>query len=153
MQDQPSIKKQIKSCPSTYKTFSLALQALVILAKENTTCTSNDIAESIQSEATLLRRILSVLAGAGILETREGRDGGYKLSRPAETILLGEVYHALQIAETRCQIMLDATGEHLFGTKMKSIIAELTEEMDQSIYNTLQRYTILDLLEQTYELY
>lgn len=153
MQDQSSIKKQVKSCPSTYKTFSLALQALVILAKENTTCPSNCIAELIQSEATLLRRILSVLVGASILETREGRDGGYRLSRPADAITLGEVYHALQIPQSRYQIMLDATGEHLFGAKMKSIITELTEEMDQSIYNTLQKYTILDLLERTYEPY
>lgn len=153
MQEESTIKKQHKSCPSTYKTFSLALQALVILAKENTTCPSNDIAESIQSEATILRRILSVLAGANILETREGRDGGYRLSRPADAIKLGEVYRALQIAESRYQTMLDATGEHIFGAKMKCIIRELTDEMDQSLFNTLQKHTILDLLERTYEPY
>lgn len=151
MQEQSVIKKQPKPCSSTYKTFSLALQALVVLAKKRTTCPSNGIAESIQSEATLLRRILSVLAAAQILETREGREGGYRLSRSADAITLGEVYRALQIAEARCQSMMEATGADHFGAKMKSIIAEVTAEMDVSIFNTLQKYTIQDLLERTYE--
>jgi Rrf2 family transcriptional repressor of oqxAB len=71
------------------KWFGLALQALVILSKDNVkTCPSAELAVYLQSEATLLRRILATLAKGGILETREGRDGGYRLRRDPQSITL-----------------------------------------------------------------
>ena len=151
MEAQQSSKKQPKACPSTYKTFSLSLQALVILAKHSSTCPSSDIATSMQSEATLLRRILAVLAREHIIETREGREGGYRLSKSPELITLAEVYKVLQIDEARCSGMTEATGENSFGLKMKSVMFDITTEIDQSVLTVLSNYTIADLVERTCE--
>jgi len=151
MEAQQPSKKQPKSCPSTYKTFSLSLQALVILAKHSSTCPSSDIATYMQSEATLLRRILAVLARERIIETREGREGGYRLSKSPDLITLAEVYTALQLDEARCSGMTEATGENQFGMAMKSVMYEITSEIDQSVLNKLSQYTIADLLKRTCE--
>jgi Rrf2 family protein len=152
VEEQQISKKQPKACPSTYKTFSLSLQALVILAKHSSLCPSSDIAQDIQSEATLLRRILSVLSRENIIETREGREGGYRLSKRPEEITLAEVYAALHIDEARCVSMTEATGENPFGVKMKAVMYDITSEIDQSILNVLEKYTIQDLVNRTYEL-
>ena len=75
------------------KWFGLAVQALIILAKENNqTCPSVEIANYLQSEDTLMRRVLAMLAREGILETREGRDGGYRLKKASESIALVDLY-------------------------------------------------------------
>lgn len=149
---QISKKQQPKAHPSTYKTFSLSLQALVILAKHSGLCPSADIAQNIQSEATLLRRMLSVLSRENIIETREGREGGYRLSKSPDEISLAEVYTALHIDEARFISMIEATGEHSFGLQMRAVMHEITSEIDQSVLKVLNQYTLRDLVDRTCEL-
>lgn len=125
------------------KWFGLALQALVILSKENIqTCPSAELAVHLQSEATLLRRILATLVKGGILETREGRDGGYRLRRDPDTITLAEVYSVLQVSDPLFFGIKETTGTHTFGQEMNSIFCELTTEMDRSLLEVLGRYTV-----------
>ncbi|MBW5447116.1 transcriptional regulator [Cohnella sp. CFH 77786] len=132
------------------KWFGLALQALVILSKEQIhTCPSAELANYLQSEATLLRRILAVLAREGILETREGRDGGYRMKRDPKTVTLAEVYSALQVGDPLCYGIKETTGSHPFGQEMKAAFQELTQEMNQSLKEVLSRYTIAELAERT----
>lgn len=123
--------------------FGLALQALVILSRDNvSTCPSAELAVYLQSEATLLRRIMAALVKGGLLETREGRDGGYRLRRDPSTITLEEVYTVLQVSDPLCFGIKETAGEHAFGLEMKSIFCELTNEMDRSLREVLSRYTI-----------
>jgi Rrf2 family transcriptional repressor of oqxAB len=132
------------------KWFGLALQALVILSKEKIqTCPSAELAGYLQSEATLLRRILAVLAREGILDTREGRDGGYRLKRDPHSVTLDEVYTALQVGDPLCYGIKETTGSHPFGQEMKAAFQELTQEMDRSLREVLRRYTIADLSDRT----
>jgi Rrf2 family transcriptional repressor of oqxAB len=132
------------------KWFGLALQALVVLSREQVeTCPSGELAAYLQSEATLLRRILAVLAREGILETREGRDGGYRLKRNPAAVTLDEVYDALQVGDPLCFGIKETAGTHSFGLEMKAAFQHLTEEMDRSLKEVLQRYTIADLAERT----
>ncbi|MFD0671386.1 RrF2 family transcriptional regulator [Cohnella sp. GCM10027633] len=123
--------------------FGLALQALVILSRDNVqTCPSAELAAYLQSEATLLRRIMAALVKGGLLETREGRDGGYRLRRDPSTITLEEVYTVLQVSDPLCFGIKETTGTHPFGREMKSIFCELTSEMDRSMREVLSRHTI-----------
>jgi len=128
------------------KWFGLALQALVVLSKEGVqTCPSGELAGQLQSEATLLRRILAVLARGGILETREGRDGGYRLKKNPHDITLAEVYSTLQVGDPLCNGIKETTGSHPFGLEMNVAFQELTREMDSSLKEVLGHYTIADL--------
>jgi Rrf2 family transcriptional repressor of oqxAB len=140
----------VEKCVGSHhpKWFGLALQALVILSKDNVqTCPSGELAVYLQSEATLLRRILATLVKGGILDTREGRDGGYRLRRAPDTITLAEVYSVLQVSDPLFFGIKDTTGDHPFGREMKSIFCELTAEMDRSLIELLGKYTIGQLAE------
>lgn len=128
-----------------HKWFGLSLQALVVLTKNCTTCSSATIAEKLQSEPTILRRILAKLAKENILETREGREGGYRLKKPAEQITLAEIYRALQVGEPLCNGMVDTTGLHPFGLEMKAAFSDIAEEIDNQVIQVLGRYTLADL--------
>jgi Rrf2 family transcriptional repressor of oqxAB len=128
--------------------FGLALQALVILSKDNVqTCPSAELAVHLQSEATLLRRIMAILVKGGILETREGRDGGYRLKRDPNTLKLAEVYSILQVGDPLCSGIKETTGTHTFGLEMNAIFCELTTEMDRSLIEVLGRYTVGQIAE------
>lgn len=143
-----SDKVNQEKCIGTYhpKWFGLALQALVILSRDNVqTCPSGELAVYLQSEATLLRRIMAALVKGGILETREGRDGGYRLRRDPAALTLEEVYTVLQVSDPLCFGIKETTGSHPFGKEMKEIFCQLTTEMDRSMREVLSRYTIGNL--------
>lgn len=128
------------------KWFGLALQALVILSRDSVqTCPSAELAIHLQSEPTLLRRILAILAKEGILETREGRDGGYRLRLEPGEVSLADVFEALQVADPLRSGIKETTGSHPFGLEMNAIFSEITTEMDRSLKALLEKYTLADL--------
>lgn len=75
--------------------FALAIHTLVMLARSPESTTSSALAGSINADATGLRRMLSVLGQAGLVQASEGRDGGYRLAMPAHCISLADIYTAL----------------------------------------------------------
>jgi Rrf2 family protein len=74
--------------------FAVAVHALVLLARSPESATSAFLAGSVNTHATCLRRVLVTLSRAGLVEAHEGRDGGYRLARPAAEITQADVYHA-----------------------------------------------------------
>lgn len=142
-----SSKKPAMACPSTYKTFSLALQALVVLEKQSGKCTSGDIASQLHSDATLLRRILKALSHEHIIEAREGRDGGYRLFKNAADITLAEVYNALKIHTTISDTMLEAVKENCVGGQMKTVFSDILSEVEESTFQVLKSHTIADIVD------
>lgn len=129
-----------------YKSFGLALQALVVLAKEGGTCPSCEIAKLMSSEPTLLRRILAKLAKEAILVTREGRDGGYRLGKAPEQLTLAEVYRALEVGEARHQAVSGTTCTNEFGLQMKNALSDILDEVDSGIIGILNHYTVADVV-------
>ncbi|MEK3734870.1 MULTISPECIES: Rrf2 family transcriptional regulator [unclassified Paenibacillus] len=144
-----AVGKSAASCQSSYKNFSLALQALVALEKHAGKCSSGDLALYLQSEPTVLRRILKALAQENIIESREGRDGGYRLIRSADSISLADVYNALHIHSHISAGMLDAAGEHHFGERIKCAFSDVISDLEESMLQVLSARTIADIAEKT----
>lgn len=101
------------------KRFGFGVQALIVLASDSEQRSSTEIAEHIHCEPTALRKILSQLAEAGIVEVKQGRTGGYQLARSPQQITLKEVYKSLHEEDPLWDRMLDTTGNHLFGRKVR----------------------------------
>ncbi|ANS76690.1 hypothetical protein AWM70_20640 [Paenibacillus yonginensis] len=140
---------EAEQCKSpNFKWFGLALQALVVLSRlGEEPYPSHAIAKSIGSEATLIRRILSQLALGGILETREGRVGGYLLKRSPEQITLDEVYLALEGKDLHWGAMLETVGHCEFQDDLKGSFSEIIGRINSSMLDILKDYTIADLIQ------
>ncbi|GAA0375267.1 RrF2 family transcriptional regulator [Bacillus horti] len=139
------VKKSASAIPD--KTFGVAVQALVVLSLRSDTCPSCDIAAYMQSEATQLRRILAKLVRSGLLVTREGRDGGYRLKQSPDSFTLADVYMALQTEEDRLCHLSESTGSNPFGQQMSHAFTELKVELEQSALQVLRQYTLADFAE------
>jgi Rrf2 family protein len=75
---------------------SIALHALVHLqAQPGKSLTSAALAQCLQTNAVVVRRILGELREAGVVDASKGPNGGWSLSRPAEDITLRQVYEAM----------------------------------------------------------
>ncbi len=76
--------------------FAVAVHAAVLLALEDgRPCTSDWIAKSVNTNPVVVRRILSALAKAGLVDSSRGSLGGSVLSRPAAEISLLDISRAV----------------------------------------------------------
>jgi Rrf2 family protein len=133
-------------CFFNNKAFGLAVQALVFMSDNPNRHPSTHIAEHLCSEATLIRRIMARLAQENFVEVREGRDGGYRMKRPPETVTLADIYLCLQTDLPLCEGMMDSTGDHAWGLRMQEAFSDVAEEMNRSILEILSKRTIADLV-------
>jgi len=123
--------------------FRVAAHALVVLAETDGVCTSTTIAQELKAHATFLRRVMVQLVQAGIVVAREGRVGGYRLARPAESITLAEVYRAILPV---CHGESSATRE-IGNARVQHVLSEVSTELEQSLLSILERYTIASMME------
>ncbi len=73
-----------------------ALRALRSLALAGEVAPVSALAEGEEVPELFLRKIMQRLHAAGIVESRQGPAGGYKLARPAERISFLDVVEAMQ---------------------------------------------------------
>lgn len=81
-----------------------ACLALVALARHGSAARrlhARAIAEEYQIPETYLAQILLQLKAAGLIYSTRGTRGGYRLSRPAESITLHEVFSAIEGPEVQ----------------------------------------------------
>lgn len=77
--------------------FATAVHTLVLLAAEPEELqTSIQIAEELNTNPVVIRRILASLHKADLVSSSKGPSGGSKLARPAKAITLGDIYRALE---------------------------------------------------------
>lgn len=82
---------------STSTRFAVAIHILTnITLCRGQTVRSEDIARSVNTNPTVVRRILGALAEAGLTYSQMGQGGGALLARPAEAISLLDVYRAVE---------------------------------------------------------
>lgn len=77
---------------------AIALRALVELAREpGVTLSVTELARRQQLPQPMLEQILLRLRREGLVEARRGRQGGYRLAQPAETLPLARVLQAVEV--------------------------------------------------------
>ena len=120
--------------------FAVALHVLTLLETEGgRPVTSEYIASSVNTNPGFIRRILSMLARAGLVRSQLGAGGGALLAKPASRIRLLDVYGAVESDELlalhhappnpRCPVggRIQASLQAVFGRAEGALKQELTE--------------------------
>jgi FeS assembly SUF system regulator len=81
-----------------------AILVMVELAREAEMLSAHALAERVHIEGPTASKVLKLLAGAGLLDSYRGVNGGYRVSRLAGDISVAEVIAAIEgpIAMTEC---------------------------------------------------
>ena len=124
--------------------FSVAVKALAQLACSDHVCPSAMLAGSVNAHAVFLRRIMAQLGRAGIVEAREGRDGGYLLARAPEQITLAEVYRAVHAPGPLSVTAVDAAG--CGRGDLRAAFDEVLAEAEQAAVVVMGRHTLADVM-------
>nr|WP_283938947.1 Rrf2 family transcriptional regulator [Bacillus altitudinis] len=90
-------------------------------------CTGDFIAESVNSNPVIIRKMMAMLKKADLIEIRRGV-GGASLKRPAEDITLLDVYRAVDVSE----------DEELFNFHQPVIACRIGQAMDTRLRKELK---------------
>jgi Rrf2 family transcriptional repressor of oqxAB len=125
--------------------FAMAAHALALLARSEEGHPSALLASSVNTHAVFLRRILRDLVSAGLVEAREGRSGGYRLTRPAERITLAEVYRAVEPDGPLTPSPSEPSCRCPVGSGMRAAFADAARAAERGLLGALADRTIADL--------
>lgn len=131
-----------------------ALRAMIHLGMASelgvSTISGSEMAEANRLPLKFVERILQELRGAGYIETRRGKMGGYALAKPPASIRMGDLVRLIDgrlapigcASETAYEACSCPDEEHC-GLRMLMI------DVRNAIANILDRYTLAQVVEVT----
>lgn len=128
--------------------FAMATHIMTALAVEQDKLTSNYLADSLNTNPVVVRRILSELQKAGLLETEAGRMGGARLVKKPGTISLYDVYAAVDDGELFAYNPNDPNKKCMLSCKMKSVLMPVFEAAGAALADKLKKIKLSDLVEE-----
>lgn len=127
-------------------TFAVALHALSVLAYRGELTKSGYIARSINTNAVVVRRIMSKLVQAGIVRSVAGKNGGFELTRDAAHISIDAVYEA--VGEQHC-FRIHENPENPaceVSCRIKGALGDVLERVDAAVAAELGKTTLADVV-------
>lgn len=129
--------------------FAVAVHTLTLIeAGRGEPVTSERIAESANTNPAVIRRILCMLARAGMTCSRLGAGGGALLARPASEITLLDVFRAVEDGELFSMHHEEPSARCPVGRNIQAVLEETTTAAQQSLEAVLADRTVADVLEQ-----
>jgi Rrf2 family protein len=123
--------------------FQIAMHILTLLSKQpGELLSSAYIAGSININPVLVRKEISNLRSFGLIESKEGKDGGYSLGKPAHQITLADVYVAVKNQSALGQAKNMPNPACPVGKQINGHLNNLALEVDTSIINKLSKTTL-----------
>ncbi len=127
--------------------FSIAVHVLTMLAQDCDGRVKSDyIARSVNTNPVVIRRLLCSLQQVGLVVSQVGAAGGTCLARPAEKILLSEIYQAVSHGEIFSPHPKTPNQDCPVGKNIEAILCGLQKEIDKTIEQKLAQYTLQDII-------
>ncbi len=129
--------------------FPTALQLMLNLALAHSEgvaqLSSTQLAGALGTNPSLVRKLLSPLANAGLVRSSFGRDGGIRLGRPANAIILREIYSAV-LGEKSLWAPRAVPHRCLVSSNVERYFVDLAATADEAVLRTLEHKTLADSL-------
>src|SRR4051794_31421105 len=136
---------------STSSRFATAVHVLTLLAKESgEPVKSESLAESLNTNPVVIRRILCELSRVEIVVSQKGSAGGSRLARKPDEITLWHVYKAVEPKQLFCSTRPRHSNICLeSGTE--NALEEIFLEVNFAVERVLSRRTLADVVAKSSE--
>ena len=108
---------------------------------------SSYLAGSVNTNPVVIRRILSDLQKAGLIETQSGKNGGARLAKEAKAITLHHVYAAVEDGSIFAFNANDPNLRCSLSCKMKSLLEPVFQSADKAVEKELKKFRLSQLKE------
>ncbi|QKJ29704.1 Rrf2 family transcriptional regulator [Mucilaginibacter mali] len=123
--------------------FQIAIHILTLLNKSEGELLSSDyIAGSLNTNPALVRKEISNLRNHGFIESKEGKGGGYSLSKPAAKITLADIYQTVKTGAVLGTSKNEPNPDCPVGKQISGEINKLYMDVDLTILSKLATITL-----------
>lgn len=123
--------------------FAVAVHILTFLQTQpGRPAGSELIASSVNTNPAVIRRLLSLLANAGLSTSQMGRGGGALLARAGETITLLDVYRAVDEEGTVFGMHSDPNPACPVGRQITPVLQAHMQSAERALLDDLAKTTI-----------
>jgi Rrf2 family protein len=132
---------------STNSRFAVAVHVLSLMAwSGEEPLKSDQVADSVNTNPVVIRRMLLELAEAGLVVSQTGSLGGSRLAAdPAKTTLL-DVYQALECGGVFSLHKQPPSRECPVGVNIETVLGDVFLEVDSAVESVLSKITINDVV-------
>ena len=133
---------------STNSRFAVAVHVLTLMAwSGEEPLKSDQVADSVNTNPVVIRRMLLELAEAGLVVSQTGSLGGSRLAGdPAKTTLL-DVYQALECRGVFSLHRQPPSRECPVGVNIETVLGDVLTEVDSAVEAVLAKITISDVVQ------
>lgn len=107
--------------------------------------TSDTIAESVNTNPVVIRRLLGQLRKAGLVRSQSGARGGFSIALPVEKISLLDVYRATEDGSLFHFHYTEPNQICPVGCTIQESMKSVCSEAEEAVANVLENRTIADL--------
>jgi Rrf2 family transcriptional repressor of oqxAB len=127
--------------------FSTAMQIVISVAvneQADVRTTSQTLAKGLDTNASFVRKLLLPLSESGILAASAGGNGGIRLARPRNEILLSEIYSSVTGDKKLWATRHEIPHEGFVGQNIGDLSEYLCDRAEQAVVDMLGSVTIED---------
>jgi Rrf2 family protein len=107
---------------------------------------SAEIAGSVNTSSSFVRRILAKLSKAGLVKTATGKGGSCWLARPARRISLLDIYRAVEAPKAFAIHQYPAEKQCPVSCGIKPALSRVLAETQQAIEGSLSRTSLAEVI-------
>ena len=127
--------------------FSVAVHVLILVSESPTPINSDQMAMSIGTNASYVRKILSLLKKAGIVDGHRGISG-YTMLLPPEQLTLLQIYQAVmeQPKPHLLDIHQNSSDRCVVGRYIRPVLSGMFSGVEDAFANALGEKTLADCI-------
>jgi Rrf2 family protein len=131
---------------NTNQQFAVSVHILTLLSVLfDQLLTSQQIAESVNTNPVVIRRVMGQLRKRGLVESRPGVSGGWKLSRAPGEIQLCSVYEALS-QDPLLGMHPHPNTDCPVGARIQPALEKVFVQAEAALHQALSGFTVADVL-------
>ena len=127
--------------------FSVAVHVLILISESPPSINSDQMAESVGTNASYVRKILALLKKAGIVDSHRGI-GGCTMLIPSEQLTLLQIYQAVmeQPKPHLLDIHQNPNDRCVVGRHIRSVLTDMFGEVEYAFAHSLAEKTLADCI-------
>ncbi|PUZ24327.1 transcriptional regulator, BadM/Rrf2 family [Chitinophaga costaii] len=129
--------------------FAISVHILSLLNNSEEEWTSSEyLASSLNANPALVRKELGALRSAGLVESKEGKNGGSRLTRPGNEVLLSDIFAAIKEDHIFSYAPNLPSEDCPVGKQINQSLDHLFCRIDNSVHDCLHHITLADFCRQ-----